>query len=187
MELIRRIIGAVVSLVVRARTQVDSHASARIRWTALWGTRGGGISIGEGSIVNCRIGFDDPGGRVQIGRRCYIGASLLVCHTGIRIDDDVIISWGVTVVDHDSHSIDWQQRSADVRLWGQGRKSWNGVNIGPVHIEERAWIGFGASILKGVRIGRGSVIGAGSVVTRDVPPYVVVAGNPARIVRQLEH
>jgi galactoside O-acetyltransferase len=123
---------------------------------------------------------------VSIGDRCFIGASVLVCHTNITLGDDVVISWGVTIVDHDSHSLNWDERKNDILDWAQGRKDWSHVAIAPVHIERRAWIGFGVSIMKGVRIGEGAVIGAGSVVTRDVPAYCVAAGNPARVVRQLD-
>jgi galactoside O-acetyltransferase len=104
----------------------------------------------------------------------------------VTIGSDVIISWGVTVVDHDSHAVSWALRSSDVEDWRMGRKSWEHVPVKPVTIGDKVWIGFGASILKGVTIGEGAVIGAGAVVTRAVPAYTVVGGNPARVVRQLD-
>jgi len=57
----------------------------------------------------------------------------------------------------------------------------------PVRIERNVWIGFDSCVLPGVTIGQGSVVGARSVVAEDVPPYAVVAGNPARVIRLLEH
>ena len=136
-------------------------------------------------MVFCRIDFDSPQGQVLIGDRCYLGASHLVCHTSITIGNDVIVSWGVTVVDHDSHSLLWEERANDVADWMDGKKDWSNVNIAPVVICDKVWIGFGASILKGIVIGEGAVVGAGSVVTRNVAPYSVVGGNPARVLRSL--
>lgn len=172
-------------LLVRPRTKINLDKSAKVRWTALLSTRHGTINIGKQSILNCRIAFDSPEGRIDIGDRCYIGASLLVCHSEITIGDDSIISWGVTIVDHDSHSLVWTERSSDVIDWHHNKKNWGHVKVRPVHIEEKVWIGFGVSVLKGVRIGAHSVVAAGSVVTKDVPPYSLVAGNPARIVRSI--
>jgi len=146
----------------------------------------GFLSIGKESDIHCRIDFDSPSGRVLIGERCYIGASHFVCHSKIEIEDDVIISWGVTIVDHNSHSVDWKYRKNDVSDWKIGKKDWNNVTILPVHIGKKSWIGFGATILKGVTIGEGAVIGAKAVVTKDVLPYTVVAGNPAKVIKVLE-
>jgi acetyltransferase-like isoleucine patch superfamily enzyme len=148
-------------------------------------TRQGRVLIGKDSIVNCRIAFDHPDGEIAIGQRSYIGASHLVCHTAIRIGDDVIISWGVTIVDHDSHSLRWEDRRSDVSNWMTDKKDWGKVAIAPVTIADKVWIGFGASVLKGVTIGEGSVIAANTVVTRDVAPYTLVAGNPGRVIRTL--
>lgn len=186
MSVISSILNHAAKIVVERRTTISLGASTKVRWTALLGTRRGTISIGKQSILNCRIAFDSPGGRIEIGDRCYIGSSLLVCHSAITIEDDSIISWGVTIVDHDSHSLVWSERSTDVVDWQQNIKNWDHVKIRPVHIEEKVWIGFGVSVLKGVRIGSHSVVAAGSVVTKDVPPYSLVAGNPARIVRSLD-
>ncbi|TIX81133.1 MAG: hypothetical protein E5V27_17290 [Mesorhizobium sp.] len=66
-----------------------------------------------------------------------------------------------------------------------GQKNWSDVGIAPVTIEENVWIGFGVTILKGVTIGKGAVVGAASVVTKDVEPFTVVAGVPAKKVRDL--
>ncbi len=180
------VLNAMIGMLVRRRTNIRLGQSTKVRWSALRSTRGGSIRIGERSIVNCRIAFDSLGGQIDIGDRCYIGASLLVCHSSINIESDSIISWGVTIVDHDSHALDWNERSSDVVDWHDNKKDWNAVKIRPVHIEEKVWVGFGVSILKGVRIGAFSVVAAGSVVTKDVPPYSLVAGNPARIVRSLK-
>jgi acetyltransferase-like isoleucine patch superfamily enzyme len=179
------VVDRVFGMVACRRMRVTCGRDSRLRWWKLRGNSGGSVHIGNGSMIACRIMFDSPTGHVSIGDRSYIGSSLLVCHTGISIGDDVLISWGVTIVDHDSHSLDWRVRSADVGDWMQGKKSWEGVVVRRVSIGSRAWIGFGATILKGVSIGEGAIVGAGSVVTRSVEPYSVVAGNPARLIRML--
>lgn len=167
-----------------SNTVTVGEGSRLYRWRVA-ARAGNRLIVGKHSIVQCWIGFDAAQGTVTVGDRSYIGASHIVCHSSVTIGADVIISWGVTIVDHDSHSIHWHLRKADIEQWHQGRKSWEHVPVRPVVILDRVWIGFGASILKGVTIGEGAVIGACSVVTRDVPPYTVVAGNPARVVRQL--
>ncbi len=122
-------LNAAMGAMVRRRTDISVGQSTKIRWRALLGTRGGVIRVGRQSILNCRIAFDSSEGRVEIGDRCYIGASLLVCHTSIRIESDAIISWGVTIVDHDSHSLDWEHRSSDILDWHENRKDWDNVKI----------------------------------------------------------
>lgn len=170
-------------LLVGLLTSVEVGNGTSVRWLRL-GARGGRVRIGAQSIVHCRIAFDGPG-IVMIGSRCFIGASHLVCHTAITIGDDTIISWGVTIADHDSHAIEWRGRQNDVSDWMRGQKNWDSVKIAPVQLGSRVWIGFGVTILKGVTVGDGAVIAARSVVTRDVPPNVLVAGTPARIVRHI--
>lgn len=142
--------------------------------------------IGAGCIINCQFSFDRPDATISIGNRCFIGKSHLVSASAIDIADDVIMSWGITVVDHNSHALDPALRAGDVSNWHQGHKDWRGVQIAPVRIERRAWIGFNAIILKGVTIGEAAIVGAGSVVTKSVAPYTVVAGNPAREIRKIE-
>lgn len=177
---------AFLLLVSRGTSTISVGKGSRVSWRRIR-ANGGSIRIGNGCIIHARVDLDSAGGQVTIGDRAYIGASHIVCHTKVEICDDAIISWDVTIVDHDSHALDAATRRDDVLHWGQGHKSWSGVNISPVVIGRRSWIGFGATILKGVTVGEGAVIGAKAVVTRDVPPYCVVVGNPARVVRNLPH
>jgi acetyltransferase-like isoleucine patch superfamily enzyme len=170
----------------RFSKSVSVGTATRLEWRRVRNVSGNQLRIGSNSIISASITFEEKDGVVSIGDRCFIGRSDLVCYRGIQIGDDVIISWGVTVVDHDSHAIDWNQRSNDVADWAKGRKCWANVMHAPVTIENKVWIGFDVSILKGVTIGEGSVIGACSVVTNDIPPYTVAAGNPARVIRSLK-
>jgi galactoside O-acetyltransferase len=144
-----------------------------------------GLTVGARSMVYAKILFDRERAHVSIGRDTYVGASKIVSASKVEIGDNVLISWGVTLVDHDSHSIFWDERKNDVANWYDGRKEWGGVETAPIKICNKAWIGFGATVLKGVTVGEGAVIGACSVVTKDVAPYTIVAGNPARPIREL--
>jgi galactoside O-acetyltransferase len=143
------------------------------------------LKIGRDSYIEGSICFDKDAACVEIGERVFIGSSQLVCASSIEIGNDVLISWGCTIVDHNSHSIGWKNRENDVTNWISGSKDWRMVEIAPVKISERAWLGFNVTVLKGVTIGVGAVVGAGSVVTKDVPPYVIVAGNPAKFIREI--
>jgi acetyltransferase-like isoleucine patch superfamily enzyme len=186
-SLLRGLVNWLAFLVVKRHIKVNIGRSSRLRWRGLLGQSAGQLMVGNECIINCKFGFDGPFGSVEIGDRCYIGTSHLVCRQRIAIGNDVIISWGVTVIDHDSHSLYWERRSTDVLEWAQGRKDWSHVSVRPVVIRDRVWIGFGATILKGVEIGEGAVIGAGAVVTKNVAAYTVVAGNPASPVKSIKH
>lgn len=158
---------------------------SKVRFDKVSCTQGCSVSIGRDSIINARIDFDREGARIECGDRCYIGASHLVCAERISLEDDVVISWGVTIVDHNSHAILWEDRKSDILDWAKNLKNWDNVKISPIRLKRRSWIGFNASILKGVTIGEGAIVAAGAVVTKDVPPYTIVAGNPAIVIRTL--
>lgn len=143
------------------------------------------LYIGEGSIFRAQISSDKVGSFVSVGCNTFVGGSKLVCAERIEIGNDVMISWGCTIVDHSSHSIYWNLRENDVKDVRHGSKNWTNVSIKPVKIGDRAWIGFNVSILPGINIGEGSVVGASSVVTKDVEPYTIVAGNPAKFIRKI--
>lgn len=96
-------------------------------------------------------------------------------------------------MDNDAHAVSWDQRKHDVAAAmkqyrdGKGfyREDWSAVKSAPIIIGNKAWIGMNCIILKGVTIGEGAVVAAGTVVTGDVPAWSVVAGNPARVVRRI--
>lgn len=107
---------------------------------------------------------------VKIGDRVVImPGCLMMSAGGITIDDDVQIAANVQLI---SNNHDLENRMI--------------ITCKPVHICRRAWIGAGATILPGVTIGENSVVGAGSVVTHDVEPDTIVAGNPARVIRKIK-
>lgn len=186
MRRLLHLIDALLGWPARRSGAVSIGRNAAVVWRRIRQVAGNRLSIGDSSIIQANIRFEDSGGEIRIGDRTYIGKSDLVCYRSIVIGDDVIMSWGITITDHDSHSLDWEHRRNDVLDWGKGQKDWAHVAHAPVVIRDKAWIGFNVSILKGVTIGQGAVVGACSVVTRDVPPYSVVVGNPARLVRKLD-
>jgi galactoside O-acetyltransferase len=102
------------------------------------------------------------------------------------LGDDVLVAAEVYIADHDSHHSDWSLRANDHHARREGRKDWSLVPRAPVRIEDKAWIGRRAMVLKGVTIGEGAIVAAGSVVTRDVPPWTVVAGVPAAEIKKLD-
>lgn len=111
----------------------------------------------------------------------------------IKIGSHVTMSFGVMIYDHDSHSIDYRERQKDINkiLDTQNlnndieNKDWSSVNNSPIVIGNNVWIGFQAAILKGVTVGDGAIIAAKAVVTKDVPAWSIVAGNPARVVKEI--
>lgn len=143
------------------------------------------LSIGADCFIRDRIVFERERAVLSVGDRTFLGNGLIAIADSVEIGSDVMFAWGVTVVDHNSHSVRFSERRGDTERWLQGRKDWSAVTVDPVKIQDKAWIGFGAIILKGVTIGEGAVVAAGAVVTKSVPPWCVVAGNPARIIREL--
>ena len=119
---------------------------------------------------------------IEIGDDCIISNASLVCAERIAIGNGVFIAGGVTIVDSDFHPLDPALRMQDlVALSPIGdRKTRPPVTTRPVLIGNDVWIGFNATICKGVRVGDGATIWPGAVVLNDVEPSSVVRGNPAQ-------
>jgi acetyltransferase-like isoleucine patch superfamily enzyme len=144
------------------------------------------ITIGRESQILGQLLVMAHGGRIEIGHSCFIGEnSRIWSAAAVRIGDRVLISHGVNIHDTNSHSLSAASRHEHVkRIFSEGhpRSFTDPPPHAPITIEDDAWIGFNSIVLKGVTIGKGAVIGAGSVVTRDVDPFAVVVGNPARVI-----
>lgn len=153
------------------------------------------LKVGKHCVLDGLFIFETQGGKIEVGNRVHIGGSTLISINEIKIEDDVTIAWDCLIYDHNSHPVNWQERQLDTEREYQcyvnhkpiiADKDWSNVKSAPIHICSKAWIGTGVIILKGVTIGEGAVVGAGSVVTKDVPAWTMVAGNPAQVMRRID-
>ena len=147
-------------------------------------TRDPGLVLGSGVRAYTWTEFNiEPQGLVGVGDDSILVGAVFMCAERILIGKRVVVSYHVTIADSDFHPRSAEARRLDAvaNAPGGDRSQRPHVESKPVVIEDDVWIGIGAMILKGVRIGRGARILAGAVVTRDVPPLVTVGGNPARI------
>ena len=132
-----------------------------------------GCTIGD----NTKIGaFVEIQKNATVGRNCKISSHTFICE-GVKIEDDVFIGHGVTFV-NDSYP---RATAPGGKL--QTEADWT---VEPTLVQKGASIGSGATILSKVVIGQNAMVGAGSVVTKNVPPHSVVAGNPAKILRKIK-
>lgn len=144
---------------------------------------GRGVRIfGFTNLYGCEIGDEVKIGTfveiqkgARIGNRCKISSHTFICE-GVTLEDEVFVGHNVTFI-NDRYP---QATNEDGTL--QTDADWKCI---PIRVKCGASIGSGATLLCGITVGEGAVIGAGSVVTRDVPPRGVVAGNPARVIRML--
>ena len=132
-----------------------------------------GCEIGD----NTKIGvFVEIQKNAKVGKNCKISSHTFICE-GVTIEDDVFIGHGVVFIN------DTYPRATNGNGALQTEEDWK---VEPIHVKKGASIGSNSTILSNVTIGENAIVGAGSVVTKDVPPNTIVAGNPARIFRSLE-
>lgn len=144
--------------------------------------------VGDFSYIDGEILLLTPEARCTFGKYCFLGTdSRIWSQRSVTIGDYVLIAPRVDIFDNDSHPLDPIVRREDAidQFERKRAMSYERVACAEVVIEDDVWIGTKSTIMKGVRIGRGAVIAAASVVTRDVEPYTLVGGNPAREIRKL--
>jgi len=152
-------------------------------WPLIQKARGAKIEIGQrffavsksrynswGVIQSVIIKARRPGCLIRIGDDVGLSGCTITAIKKIIIGSEVLVGSGVIIADNDAHSINPERRRYSKEITSE-----------PVIIKDNVFIGARAMILKGVTVGTGAVVGAGSVVTRDVPDYAIVAGNPARV------
>lgn len=125
--------------------------------------------------------------QIVLGNHVFVGSGTIVdCLTSVEMEDDVLVSFDCLLIDNNSHGYRVEERRADLlaAITGAAR-SWDHIETAPIRLCKGAWIGAKAVILKGVTVGEGAIVGAASVVTKDVAPYTIVAGNPAKPIRRV--
>jgi len=144
------------------------------------------IIVGNHCVLGCSL-YARNGGKIRIGNNTYIGPNTSIqAKESIIIDDNVIVANNVIILDNNNHPVNPKMRlimSSCKNYMSDNLWTWENAESKPVHICENVWIGRDARILKGVTIGKGSVIALGAIVTHNVPEYSIVAGNPAKIVK----
>lgn len=143
------------------------------------------LVIGNNTCVRGTIVLYQRESKVVLGNDVYIGPSTLIeCVSKISIGNNVLISTNCNVIDTNSHSLHSEQRMDDTKDWQKGLryKNWKLVQSKEVLIDDKCWIGLRSIILKGVHLGEGTIVAAGSVVTKNTTPFTIVGGNPASII-----
>jgi acetyltransferase-like isoleucine patch superfamily enzyme len=146
------------------------------------------IEIGDECLISGALVCETENSEIIIGDNVFIGGGVILDSAiKIEIQSGVLVSYQCLVQDSDNHNLDFEIRKNDLHDWKYYKKhDWDMTPKKPVLIKEGAWIGARAIILKGVTVGECAVVGAGSVVTKDVEPYTVVAGNPAKFIKNIE-
>lgn len=145
------------------------------------------IQIGKNCHIYGQLVVYNYAGEISIGDNCSLGdMSRIVSGKRIEIGNRVMIAHNVNIIDNNSHPKDAKLRHEDfIQSYSSGMKEYD-LQAKEIIIEDDVWIGFNSIILKGVTIGRGAIIGAGSVVVKDVEPWTVNVGNPLRCVEKLD-
>ena len=144
------------------------------------------IKVGETSYVMGSMTVSQNG-EITIGDHFYLGnRSVIGSEKSIRIGRCVIISNDVRIYDNNNHPTSPKAREyMSLNGFSNDNWAWHHSASAPIVIEDNVWIGQYTTILKGVTIGKGSIVATRAVVTKDVPPYTIVAGNPAKVVKSL--
>ena len=150
-----------------------------------------GLALGDAAGAYDRTTFVvGPAGRVNVGAYTILNGTYIVCNGRIDIGDHCLVAWGSVLTDTwaDAASLPVRVRRGALRACAAdpARRLPAFAEPRAVVLEDNVWVGFDAVVLPGVRLGRGAVVGCKTVVAEDVPPYAVVVGSPARVVRHLD-
>lgn len=147
------------------------------------------IEIGNSCLIEGELQVFSYGGKIKIGDNCYIGRNTKIWSGElIDIGSDVLISHNVDIVDTNAHEKNAEERVTRSKelLISKPWKTKGSIETSPIKIGDKVWINFDVIILKGVTIGEGAIIAAGAIVTKDVAPYTMVAGVPAKYIKNVK-
>lgn len=147
------------------------------------------IQVGYDCRIEGELFVFAHGGKITIGDWCFIGPGARIWSAGdVSIGDRVLVSHNCNIMDSLTHPLDYLARHKHFKeILSIGHPKFIDLDEKPIKICDDVWIGAGSIILRGVTIGEKSIVGAGSVVTKDVLPYTLVAGNPAKTIYSLPH
>ena len=146
------------------------------------------VEYGRAASTYLGTMFDlGPRAHVKLGDFALVHGARIICDAEVLIGDYALISWNVVLMDTYRVPMNAQQRRREMELVPTRKKrlACAAVEAKPIHIGRNVWIGFDSCVLPGVTIGEGSIVGAKSVVAESVPPFTIVAGNPARMIREI--
>lgn len=173
-------------------TENDVYLDTSYGFAAFHSSLDQAMKIGAGTGCYDRATFiTGPKGQIEVGRFVILNGTTLISQERISIGDHCMLAWGSVL--SDSFWELAQVPSRAVRRAIMSAVAHDPLRafpllgpIAPIVLEDNCWVGFDAVILPGVRLGQGCIVGSKSIVRTDVPPYAVVVGNPARIIRFLE-
>ena len=169
-----------LNMIVGENTVVDSSSCFK----KFFSKRPVGLKLGKNITLQSPALATEENGYIEIGDNSFISGAAIIASIEIIIGSYVFIAGGVTIVDSDFHPMDPAARMLDtIAISTVGNKTVRpSFESMPVIIGDNVWIGFNATILKGVTIGAGSIIQPGAVVLKDVPSNSIVSGNPATVI-----
>jgi acetyltransferase-like isoleucine patch superfamily enzyme len=177
----------VQKIVLPNRENVTIGEGSRLEGTLDVRAKGASFKMGIGSWNMGYIALEKSSSRIVIGNNSVVGGGTIVgVAEEIVVEDDVYISYNCVIMDADGHSVRYSLRKLDLPYGIKGEeKRMTAVESAPIKFCKGAWIGAGSIILKGVTVGEGGIVAAGSVVSKDVDPWTIVGGNPAKVIRRI--
>lgn len=160
----------------RTFTKISLHSGSRlVMFENTMIAPGTYLSAGNGNLI-------------EIGPHSYLGHdSQINSRSQVKIGSGCLIGQQVMIIDYDGHPIFHESKNSEnlsIKSFGESFAETFGGDSAPIEISDNVWVGVRSLILKGVTLGKGSIVGAGSVVTQSVPPNTMVGGNPAKIIRE---
>lgn len=145
------------------------------------------IVVGRHSRILGELFTFAHGGEIKIGEWCYVGEGTRIWSAAsVVIGNRVLISHNANIFDSLTHPLGAAARHRQIReIFTRGHPLEISLDESAVRIGDDAWIGAGAMVLRGVTVGEGGIVAAGAVVTKDVPAFSIVAGNPAVLIREI--
>ncbi|MHC4323091.1 MAG: acyltransferase [Planctomycetota bacterium] len=168
-------VGSKLKLVGIPMVDIRGNASVTIEDNVTLNSSNREYHVNMHSPVKLYADKDDA--KIHIGQNTRIHGTCLHAYKHIKIGDNCLIAANTQIFDGNGHDLSFDNTANRINTEG---------DAGPIIIEDDVWIGINCIILGGVTIGKGSVVGAGSIVTKSIPPFVVAAGNPAKVIKDIK-